>query len=116
MGVFIRHFHPVCPPKFSLCTDVPPPSEKIDFFLREGGCLYTGYLNYGMRKHCFQFSGAPNVKFSENICSADDLGSRIFGTFVVKFLACMPLLGFSKTKKWYNCPFLTDLYPKLEVT
>ena len=28
----------------SLCTDVPPPSENIgrDFFLREGGCLYTG--------------------------------------------------------------------------
>ena len=29
----------------SLCTDVPPPSEKIerrDFFLREGGRLYTG--------------------------------------------------------------------------
>ena len=35
----------------SLCTDVPPPSEKIGrreslfsrFFLREGGRLYTGY-------------------------------------------------------------------------
>ena len=29
----------------SLCTNVPPPSEKIgrkDFFLREGGRLYTG--------------------------------------------------------------------------
>ena len=32
---------------------------------------------------------------SENICSEDDLRSRIFGTFVVKFLACLPLLGFS---------------------
>ena len=31
----------------------------------------------------------------ENICSEDDLRSRIFGTF----------------KKWYNCPFLTDFYP-----
>ena len=32
-------------------------------------------------------------QFSENICSEDDLKSRIFGTFVVKFLACLPLLG-----------------------
>ena len=34
-------------------------------------------------------------QFLENICSKDDLTSRIFGTFVVKFLACLPLLGFS---------------------
>ena len=40
------------------------------------------------------FSGAPNVNF-RNICSEDDLRSRIFGTFVVKLLACLPLLGFS---------------------
>ena len=30
-------------------------------------------------------SGAPNEQFLENICSEDDLRSRIFGTFVVKF-------------------------------
>ena len=35
-------------------------------------------------------------QFSENICSEDDLRSRILRTFVVKFLACLPLLGFSK--------------------
>ena len=40
-------------------------------------------------------SGAPNDNFRKNICSEDDLGSRIFETFVVKFLACLPLLGFS---------------------
>ena len=34
-------------------------------------------------------------QFSEKICSEDDLRSRIFGTFVVKFLAHLPLLGFS---------------------
>ena len=34
-------------------------------------------------------------QFSENFCSQDDLRSRIFGTFFVKFLACLPLLGFS---------------------
>ena len=31
-------------------------------------------------------------QFSENICSEHDLRSTIFGTFVVKFLACLPLL------------------------
>ena len=40
-------------------------------------------------------SGAPNVNLRENICSEDDLRSRIFGTFAVKFLACLPLVGFS---------------------
>ena len=30
------------------------------------------------------YSGAPNDNFRENICSEDDLRSRIFGTFVVK--------------------------------
>ena len=34
-------------------------------------------------------------QFSENVCSEDDLRPRIFGTLVVKFLACLPLLGFS---------------------
>jgi len=34
-------------------------------------------------------------QFSENICSEDDLRSRILGTFFPKFLACLPLLGFS---------------------
>ena len=44
-------------------------------------------------------SGAPNGNFRENICSEDDLRSRILGTFAVKFLACLPLLGFSNVYK-----------------
>ena len=40
-------------------------------------------------------TGAPNDNFRKDICSEDDLSTRIFGTFVVKFLACLPLLGFS---------------------
>ena len=40
-------------------------------------------------------SGAPNDNFRKNICSEDDLKSRIFETFVVKFLPCLSLLGFS---------------------
>ena len=34
------------------------------------------------------YQGHPT--FSENICSEDDLRSSIFGTLVVKFLACLP--------------------------
>ena len=41
------------------------------------------------------WTGAPNDSFRKHICSEDDLRSRIFGTFVVKFLVCLPLLGFS---------------------
>ena len=58
-------------------------------------------------------SGAPNDNFRKIICSENDLRSRIFGSFSVKFLACLLLLGFSNIKKkWNNCPFLTDFYPK----
>ena len=46
-------------------------------------CISLGWLRGTQRQ------------FSENICSENDLRSRIFGTFFVKFLACLPLLGFS---------------------
>ena len=46
-----------------------------------------------------QKPGAPNGNFRENICSEDDLRPRIFGAFVVKFPACLPLLGFSNIYK-----------------
>ena len=53
--------------------------------------------------HCIWFdsckvqhlTGSTQRQFSENICSEDNLRSRIFGTFFVKFLACLPPLGFS---------------------
>ena len=45
-----------------------------------------------MSTHCVR---STQRQFSENICSKDDLRSRIFGAFVVKFLACLPLPGFS---------------------
>ena len=45
------------------------------------------------------YPGAPNDNFRKNICSEDDLRSRIFATFVVKFLTCLPLLGFSNIQK-----------------
>ena len=46
-----------------------------------------------------QYTGAPNGNFRGNICSEDDLRPRIFGAFVVKFLAFLPLLGFSNIYK-----------------
>ena len=52
-----------------------------------------------MRKYAGQMARAPNDNFRENICSEDDLRTRIFGTFVVKFLAlteslvCTTLMG-----------------------
>ena len=42
------------------------------------------------KKITMKESGAPNDNFRKNICSEEDLRSRIFGTFVVKFLACLP--------------------------
>ena len=47
------------------------------------------------------------ITSQENICSEDDLRSRIFGTFVVKFLACLPLLGFS------GAFFLAEIFEKV---
>ena len=34
-------------------------------------------------------TGAPNVSFWKIYCSGDDLRSRIFGAFAVKFVACL---------------------------
>ena len=42
-----------------------------------------------------KLSGAQRQFSEKSMCSEDDLRSRIFGTFVVKFLACLSLLGFS---------------------
>ena len=50
-------------------------------------------------KSNYRYSGAPNDNFRKIICSEDDLRSRIFGSFSVKFLACLLLLGFSNIKK-----------------
>ena len=42
-----------------------------------------------------KLSGTQRQFSEKSICSEDDLRPRIFGTFVVKFLACLSLLGFS---------------------
>ena len=58
----------------------------------------TRYQMLEVLSFCDRETGAPNDNFRKSICLEDDLRSRIFGTFVVKFLACMPLLGFSNKK------------------
>ena len=75
--------------------------------------IKCGYLIYiFITSESLQDVRGTQQQSSENICSEDDLRSRIFGTFVLKFLACLPVLGFSNICKMYNCPFLTDFYPK----
>ena len=59
----------------------------------------TRYRQIVETTSCRQLSGAPNDNFRKIICSEDDLRSRIFGSFSVKFLACLLLLGFSNIKK-----------------
>ena len=39
---------------------------------------------------CKSTNRGTQRQFSENICSEDDLRSRILGTFVEIFLACLP--------------------------
>ena len=68
----------------------------LDVFPRQRA-LMTFFVNRIIAKkrstlNCFR---GTQRQFSENICSEDDLRSKIFGTFAVKFLACLPLLGFS---------------------
>ena len=62
-------------------------------------CLHEPLLNRLSWYFPGHAPGAPNGNFRENICSEDDLRTRIFATFVVKFLACLPLLGFSNMYK-----------------
>ena len=65
---------------------------------------FSFFISFYFYSSCFWGEGSFFItkrirgtqrQFSENICSEDNLRSRIFGTFVVKFLACLPLLGFS---------------------
>ena len=77
------------------------------------GHPYSQMIKISVRRYFLaDLSGAPNDNFWKISVRKYDLRSRIFGTFVVKFLACLPLLGFSNPPKRNNCPFLTDFYPK----
>ena len=66
----------------------------------------------GKKTERFYFRGTQR-QFSENICSEDDLRSRIFGIVVVK-ISCLPSPPriFEHLKHGHNCPSLTESYPK----
>ena len=64
-------------------------NEKTYIFKRE--LLLNVVLNFSFLQ---RNNRDTQRQFSENIRSEDDLRPRIFGTFVVKFLAFLPLLGF----------------------
>ena len=58
------------------------------------------YAKYHYKSCYYLYKSEKGIRgtqrqFSENICSEDDLRFRIFGAFVVKFLACLLLLEFS---------------------
>ena len=68
--------------------------------------------SYGVTIQIEPLSGAaPNDIFWKNICSEDDLRSRIFETFLVKFLACPPPLGFSNIQKMVYLPIFNGFLP-----
>ena len=50
-------------------------------------------------------------QYLENVCSEEDLTFRIFGTSVVKFLACLPLLGFSNPPEMVQLPIFNGFLP-----
>ena len=81
------------------------PNSKIVVLFSQNNSQFKKKLNNAYLRRCLVHvyregqkikQGHP-TQFSEIICSEDDLKSRIFGTFVVKCLACLPLLGFSNS-------------------
>ena len=56
-------------------------------------------------------TGTPNDNFWKISVRKYDLRSRIFGTFVVKFLACMPLLGFSNLPNMVQLSIFNGFVP-----
>ena len=49
--------------------------------------------------------------FGKYLFGRRDLRCRIFGAFVVKFLACLPLLGFSNPPKMVKLPIFNGVLP-----
>ena len=59
-------------------------------------------------------SGAPNDNFRKITCSEYryDLRYRIFASFIEKFIACLPLLGFPNFKKIVELPIFNGFLPQ----
>ena len=72
-------------PQIAMCQVTADTREYLILGRKTAQQVYEGYITWS----CI-LRGVP-----ENICSEDDLRSKLFGTFAVKFLAYLPLLGFS---------------------
>ena len=98
----IIHYLPPPPSRHYSPPSLTSPSLQLHPPLYDTGvggglqdfCTIT-FLVFLINDVAEHFSGAPNNNFRKIICSEDDLRSRIFGSFSDKFLACLPLLGFS---------------------
>ena len=79
----------------------PGPFKRIPNPFKKGKTFF---------KHRVPVLRGTQRQFSKNVCLEDDLRSRIFGAFVVKFLACLSW-DFETSKKWYNtCPLFFIFY------
>ena len=87
-----------CLPRFWMCLscqgfDVVPPFLGVSFSQTIHFVVIIRALrrfNSAMDSIPPVSQGHPKSIFRKYICSEDDLRSRMFGTFVVKFLACLP--------------------------
>ena len=68
---------------------------KISFKNFMNGVFSGGADAIDRKLLCCFVTGAPNVNFRKISVRKTIRDLEIFGTFVVKFLACLPLLGFS---------------------
>ena len=99
MNNTVQHnkFYPVQLPGFKRCGGlvVAQTKDRLTFLKRRAAI--GRYVDDGFSYHqTFKvINRGTQRQFLENICSEDDLRFRIFGTVVVKFLTCLPLLGFS---------------------
>ena len=91
----------------------PPRSQTDHFRVPKTPTFNLGLMQkpWGNSEMAYNkdFRGSQR-QFSENICSEDDLRSRIFGTLVVKFLACLLLLSLRNADVF---PVIASLPPKM---
>ena len=98
-GLFQAHEFFLITPILFILSKVNAPKQHFRWSQLRNRKNKKNYPNFSISKVQRNHRGAQR-QFSENICSEDDLRSRIFGTFVVKFLACLLLLVRSPRIFW----------------
>ena len=90
-GLFQAHEFFLITPILFILSKVNAPKQHFRWSQLRNRKNKKNYPNFSISKVQRNHRGTQR-QFSENICSEDDLRSRIFGTLVVKFLACLLLL------------------------